>query len=226
MATPKLTLVHGGEDPTRPDVPPNVPQNFPLAQPLHLPRVLVACSSRERFIDLPARIEFAAGALEAVANAIMTSYDAIVVDTALAEGTQSGYRLVRELRGHGLVQPIFLVGDHPLPSDERHARHSGATALLPRDQEVLAHALRGALPTRLEQALHEPAWLRHIIRLAREFFASEAERHVRAIYASLLSRHAGRVGWDDVVTETGELLDDLEDRRTFQRLAAQMETQE
>lgn len=222
MATPKLTLVHGGEDPTRPDIPPNLP----LAHPLHLPRVLVACSSRERFIDLPARIEFAHSPLEAVADAIMTSYDAIVVDTALAEGTQSGYRLVRDLRSHCLVQPIFLVGDHPLPSDERHARRCGATALLPRDHEVLVQALRGALPTRRDQAVHEPAWLRQIIRLAREFFASEAERQVRAIYASLLSRHAGRVGWVDVITETGELLDDLEDRRMFQRLAAKVETPE
>lgn len=218
MATPKLTLVHGGEDPTRPDVPP--------AHPLHLPRILVASSSRERFIDLPARIEFASSNLEAVANAIMTAYDAIVVDTTLAEGTQSGYRLVRDLRSHGLTQPIFLVGDHPLPSDERHAKRSGATALLARDHDLLVQALRGAAPARTEYAVHEPAWLRQIIGLAREFFASEAERHVRAIYASLLSRHAGRVGWDAVVTETGELLDDLDERRMFLRLAAQLETHE
>ena len=218
MATHKLTLVHGGEDPTRPDVP--------AAHPLHLPRVLVASSSRERFIDLPARIEFASTSLEAVANAIMTSYDAIVVDTTLADGTQSGYRLVRELRGHGMAQPLFLVSDDPLPSDERHARRCGATALLPRDHEVLVQALKGATPARVEHAVHEPAWLRQIVRLAREFFASEAERHVRAIYTSLLSRHAGRVGWDAVVTETAELLDDLDDRRLFLRLADQLESVE
>lgn len=222
MATRKLTLVHGGEDPTRPDVPPDAPHTHPQ----HLPRVLVACSNRERFIDLPARIEFASNNLEAVANAIMTSYDAIVVDTMLADGTQSGYRLVRELREHGMEQPIFLVGDDPLPSDERHARRCRATALLPRDHEVLVQALRGATPARLERAMQEPAWLRQLIRLAREFFASEAERHVRAIYASLLSRHARRVGWDAVVAEIAELLDDLDDRRMFLHLVAQLGSHE
>lgn len=206
--THKLSLVHGGrqqDGPAEPDRP--------------LPRLLVASPSPERFIDLAARIDFAPDTLTALAEAITHRYFAIVVDTKLA-GNESGYALVRQLRQHRMLQPIYLVADHPLPSDERHARRSGATALLQRDHELLQQALSGCMPRHEDHATQEPAWLQEVIALAREFFASEGESRARAIHAALQWRHAdGGVQWEHVVTELGELLDDLDDRQAFLRLA-------
>lgn len=206
--THKLSLVHGGKhlgEPLEPDRP--------------LPRLLVASPSPERFIDLPARIDFAPDTITALAEAITHRYFAIVVDAKLA-GNESGYALVRQLRKHRMLQPIYLVADHPLPSDERHARRSGATALLQRDHELLQRALSGCVPRHEGHSAQEPAWLGEVIALAREFFASEAEPRTRAILAALQWRHAdGGVHWEHVVSELGELLEDLQDRQSFLRLA-------
>lgn len=207
--THKLSLVHGGKhllgEPVEPDRP--------------LPRLLVASASPERFIDLPARIDFAPDTLTALAEAITHRYFAIVVDAKLA-GNESGYALVRQLRQHRMLQPIYLVADHPLPSDERHARRSGATALLQRDHELLQQALSGCVPRHEGHAALDPAWLAQVIALAREFLASEAEPRTRAILAALQWRHAdGGVQWEHVVAELGELLEDLQDRQAFLRLA-------
>jgi CheY-like chemotaxis protein len=205
--THKLSLVHGGR---RQDEP---------AEPVRpLPRLLVASPNPERFIDLPAHIDFAPDTLTALAEAITHRYFAIVVDAKLA-GNESGYALVRQLRQHRMLQPIYLVADHPLPSDQRHARRSGATALLQRDHELLQRALSGCVPRDEGRAAHEPAWLSALIELAREWFASEAEPRVRAIHAALQWRQAGGGSWEQVVGELAELLEDLDDRQTFLRLA-------
>lgn len=174
-------------------------------------------------------MDFAPDHLEAVATAITLRNELsfIIADITLTHSRDSGCKLASNLRTHNRIKvPIYLVSDNPLPSDRHYAMQRGATDLLLRDRRILAAILRGE-PVRsaARSARLEPTWLVEIITALREFIASEAEPRVRTIYASLQSRLVDEsMEHQDVVNEASLLLDDLDDRRAFLRLAGARRT--
>lgn len=219
----RAPLVPRGPVPPLRSEPPNVPE--PAVVPASVvdvqPQALAVTDNPRVYHQASDAFLIARDDLDALATlqhqrAAGNNLAMVCVDVQLR--CHGGYATVRRLRDAGIRLPIYLVADHPMPSDLAHATRNGAQGLLPRSAQRVASVLQNhAAPHAETQA---PPWLGLAVVCLREFLGSEAQRVTAELYAVLSAREKERpVTCLRVLAEASLLLPDDADRRALAVLA-------